>query len=160
MDLTRKLEESSGFDEVFEVVKVAVENGLGLRRGGLSLVLADIPTHIGAYHVLGSNFIVVNKTILDEMSEVVSDKPELNSFLFSILTHEYLHSLGITNEGIVRELVRDVAEDNFGKDHVAYEVAKGDLWTKYPELKKLRPKDDPEMEIVRGFDPSSTPYIA
>jgi len=36
-----------GFDHVFELVKKAVQIALGIRRAGLTLILQEIPNHIG-----------------------------------------------------------------------------------------------------------------
>ena len=43
----RKLASAGGFDDVFELVKKAVDQSLGIHRAGLSLVLGDIPNNVG-----------------------------------------------------------------------------------------------------------------
>jgi len=149
-----------GFDHVFEIVKKAVQGSLGARRAGLALVLAEIPNYIGAYHVLGSNLIVLNKTILRAVELLTKSKEELNSFLFSILTHEYLHSLGHTDEGEVRRLVHKVSVDTFGADHYTAKMAVGDFMNLYPELRMLGPgRVGEDFELIKDFDKSSMPYI-
>ena len=58
-----KLLKVGGFSDVFEMVKQAVEQVYELHRAGLSLVLQGLPGNLGAYHVLGSNMIIVNNRI-------------------------------------------------------------------------------------------------
>ena len=36
-----------------------------MHRAGLTLVLQELPTNLGAYHVLGSNIIIINGRISD-----------------------------------------------------------------------------------------------
>src|SRR5215212_3549700 len=55
----------SDFNEAFELVKSTVEARYKMHRAGLSLILQEMPTNLGAYHVLGSNLIIANKRILD-----------------------------------------------------------------------------------------------
>jgi hypothetical protein len=159
-DRPARLANAASFDEVFEIVKATVEKTLEMHRAGLTLVLAELPNYIGAYHVVGSNLIVMNKTILDLVKTRAKSTEELNAFVYTILMHEYLHSLGVYDEGRVRRLVRRVAADNFGPDHVATQLSSGNLSELYPELRLLgggRVGDD--FEIIRDFDRSSFPYI-
>src|SRR5215467_12977835 len=60
-----KLLRLQNFDEAFELVKKAVDAKFKMHRAGLSLVLQRLPTKLGAYHVLGSNIIIINRRILD-----------------------------------------------------------------------------------------------
>src|ERR671920_1559170 len=89
-----KLLSVKNFDDVFELVKSAVDVKFKMHRAGLSLVLQVLPTQLGAYHILGSNMIIMNKRILD----IIKSKKSLleyNAYLFMVLCHEYLHSFGI-----------------------------------------------------------------
>jgi hypothetical protein len=36
-----------------------------MHRAGLSLLLQGLPTNLGAYHVLGSSIIIINRRILN-----------------------------------------------------------------------------------------------
>ncbi|MFQ6012006.1 MAG: hypothetical protein ACE5KG_07520, partial [Nitrososphaerales archaeon] len=94
LNLKVRLAHAKNFNEVFDIVKTSVEQVLSIHRAGLTLVLAELPNGLGAYHVSGSNIIVLNRSILDAVRSVARSEEELNSFIFSILTHEYLHSLG------------------------------------------------------------------
>ncbi len=149
-----------GFDELFEMVKRAVEKTLRRHRAGLTLVLMELPNAIGAYHAVGSNLIVMNRTILNLISTLGKSREEVNAFIFSILVHEYLHALGYLDEGEVRGLVYRVSEDNLGRAHPATRLSSGSISEIYPELRSLgEGKVGREFQVVKNFDTSSMPYI-
>ena len=60
-----KILQLEDFNQAFELVKSTVEDKFKMHRAGLSLILQGLPTQLGAYHVLGSNLIIVNKRILE-----------------------------------------------------------------------------------------------
>lgn len=60
---------------------------------------------IGAFHPVGSNIIVMNKSPLKIAMEN-TEKKIYNSYCFLLLLHEYLHSLGYLDEEKVRELLK------------------------------------------------------
>ena len=159
-EFTLKLENCRDFNEVFELVKYTVERSLGKHRAGLTLVLAELPNYVGAYHIMGSNLIVMNKILLDAVKTVTKSKAELNSFIFSILAHEYLHSIGYVDERDVRLLVRRVSIENFGESHDTVKMAMGDIFGLYPQLRALGPgRTGEDFTIIKKFDESSMPYI-
>src|SRR6266850_7322477 len=90
---------AGGFDEVFELVKKAVDHVLGVHRAGLTLVLGDIPNQIGAYHEMGSNAIVMNRNLMKIVWRSTRSRPRRNAYTFMILLHEYLHTLGFEDDG-------------------------------------------------------------
>ena len=90
-----KLRNLKDFNEVFEFVKYSVNSIYEMKRAGLSLMLHRMPTRVGAYHVLGSNVIAINSILLDMVKEYSKSNVEYNSYLFTVLLHEYLHSFGI-----------------------------------------------------------------
>ena len=47
------------FNDAFELVKMAVNEKFKMHRAGLSLILQGLPNNLGAYHILGSNMIVL-----------------------------------------------------------------------------------------------------
>ena len=160
LNLSNKLAKGGNFNQVFELVKSSVEKSLGLHRAGLTLVLADLPSALGAYHIMGSNLIVVNRVMLDAMRSLTKSREELNSFLFSILTHEYLHSLGYVDEAQVRPLVRRISEENLGSNHLSASMATGNLFDLYPQLRAMdQRRFGEDFEIIKEFDKSSMPYI-
>ena len=67
-ELISKLSQAKDFSDVFELVEEALIKTLNRKRGGIMLGLQDLGAQrnyfIGAYHVVGSNWIVINKTPL------------------------------------------------------------------------------------------------
>ena len=158
---SRQLATAAGFDQIFEMVKSATEESLGRHRAGLTLVLGDIPNNVGAYHEMGSNAIVMNRNLLRIVERVSKSKENSNSYVFMILLHEYLHSLGFTDDGQVRKLGKEISSEFLGIDHVAGEMAVKPLDAFFPELGRyVGFRDKGEYETVSRFDSSSTPYIA
>jgi hypothetical protein len=158
---TSRLGGASTYDEIFSVVKAHVEGILGLHRAGLTLGLARLPSGIGAYHVVGSNMLVLNKDILQKVKK--SEPPEiLASFIYMLLLHEYLHSLGLMDEAQVRRTSEEVATRALGTGHPASVLIRRPLTEIFPYLGNLRYADEPlgEVEVVRDFDSKSYPFIS
>ncbi len=160
-DNRRALTSAEGFDTIFEMVKAATERTLGMHRAGLTLVLGDIPNNVGAYHEMGSNAIVMNRNLLRIVEKLAKSRSRVNAYVFMILLHEYLHTLGYTSDRQVRSLGRQISEDYLGRRHPASEMADRPLDRFFPELMKFSGfRDKGEYQTVRRFDSSSTPYIA
>ena len=156
----RALSSAEGFDTIFEMVKAATEQILGLHRAGLTLVLGDISNDVGAYHEMGSNAIVMNRNLLRIVEKLSRSRARRNSYVFMILLHEYLHCLVYTSDWQVRQLGRRIADEFLGKKHLAGEMAVRPLNQFFPDLEKLSMfRDKGEYQTVRRFDSSSTPYI-
>ena len=49
---------------------ILVDKSISQHRAGLTLVLQEIPNHIGAYFIESGNVIVMNKTILKAMKHL------------------------------------------------------------------------------------------
>jgi len=156
-----KLEAAEGFGEVFEMVKKAVDQVMGIHRAGLTLVLGDIPNSVGAYHEMGSNAIVMNRNLLKIVWKSTESKPRRNAYAFMILLHEYLHTLGFADDVQVRELSKKIIDAYIGQGHIAGEMAVNPLDRFFPEIEKYALfRDNGSFETIRKFDSSSTPYIA
>jgi len=161
IDNRRALSSADGFDKIFEMVKVATERSTGMHRAGLTLVLGDIPNDVGAYHEIGSNAIVMNRNILRVVEKLSRTRSRRNAYVFMILLHEYLHSLGYTSDRQVRALGRKISDQYLGRRHLAGEMAVRPLDQFFPDLSKLSAfRDRGEYQTVRRFDSSSTSYIA
>jgi hypothetical protein len=111
-----RLRKLKDFNEVFELVKDTVNAKFSMHRAGLSLLLQKMPSNLGAYHILGSNVIVMNKLILNIIKEYKSSD-EYNSYLFMVLAHEYLHSFGIVDEFHVRNMTYDLCISLWQRTH-------------------------------------------
>jgi hypothetical protein len=160
-DNRRALSSAEGFGDIFEMVKAATEQHLRMHRAGLTLVLGDIPNSVGAYHEMGSNAIVMNRNLLRIVEQLAGSRSKLNSYVFMILLHEYLHSLGYTSDRQVRDLGKEITETFLGRAHMAGEMAVRPLDQFFPDLEKLSGfRDKGEYQTVHRFDSSSTSYIA
>jgi len=161
MNYSEELDRCENFGDVFELVKKSVKDSLGQWRAGLMLYLADLPMYIGAFHGVGSNAIVMNRRLLDLTVKSSRSRREINSYVFYILLHEYLHSLGYIEEDKVRRLVHAVAERTFGEEHPATQMA---VTGPAAILSRIhRPVEEPsgsDVEIVRDFDRSNQTYFS
>jgi hypothetical protein len=147
------------FNQAFELVKLAVEDKFKMHRAGLSLILQGLPTKLGAYHILGSNLIIVNKRILN-IIKIHKSLNEYNSYLFMVLTHEYLHSLGILDELEVRNMTYSLLASLVGESHMATKMARHQPWDLFPELSLFDDNSfEQKFEIVRNFDRTTQTYI-
>ena len=165
-DMTEKLDNSENFGDVFEIVKRSVKEQLGKERAGLMLLLADLPMHLGAFHGVGTNSIVMNRALLDRIVKSGNSRSRVNSFVYSILLHEYIHSLGVIEEKDVRSLVRDISLKTFGSDHPASRIAADGPWSMLPRSwlseqaeSDYVPRSHREMELIKDFDRSHSRYI-
>jgi len=158
-ELRRRLELADSFGEVFKVVKSAVQEVLGVRRAGLELILMDLPDKVGALHQVGSNAIIMNRRYLEALLKSAKDKLEINSYIFSILLHEYLHSLGILDEDEARMLSLRVIRETLGEDHPAYRIAVRGLDKLDSILGQEVGAGEADAELVKDFDTDNTQYI-
>ncbi|HXV45143.1 MAG TPA: hypothetical protein VD736_00540 [Nitrososphaera sp.] len=148
------------FNEAFELVKSAVLQKFRMHRAGLSLILQVMPSQLGAYHMLGSNTIVMNSYLLAAVRKIAGSTEEYNSYKFMVLAHEYLHSLGIVDENTVRQMTFDLCRWMLGDDHTATRMAKEDPSTIYPELKSLMQSQfSRDFQVVGNFDRKNQTYI-
>lgn len=154
-----KILQLADFNQAFELVKSAVEEKFKMHRAGLSLILQGLPTKLGAYHVLGSNLIIVNKRILG-IIKIRKSLGEYNSYLFMVLTHEYLHSLGIIDEIQVRKMTYTLLVSLVGEQHIATKMARHQPWDLFPELSLFNDNSfEQKFEIVKNFDKTTQSYI-
>jgi len=159
-ELRRRVDRAENYDEIFELVKRVVEEQLGEHRAGLSLVLTKMPGTVGAFHPIGANIIVVNKSLINGMHEVTKNPKEINAFVFMVLMHEYLHSLGYLDEGEVRKVAQRICRNALGSDHPTVKLANANWMEIYPQLQSLAEQPfSKDFEVVRKFDSSSTSYI-
>jgi len=161
MDLKEQLDVCKDFGDVFEVVKKTAERSLGQRRAGLMLYLAELPEHVGAYHAVGTNGIVMNRLALDTVTRTARSLREINAYVFSILLHEYLHALGYMNESQVRRLVFRISREHLGEKHPATEIAHSGPVAMFPNIGEPTFRKHSEgAELITDFDRSADRYIS
>jgi hypothetical protein len=155
------LSQLKDFNEVFEFVKSSVNSIYEMKRAGLSLMLHRMPTRVGAYHVLGSNVIAVNSILLDLVKKYSTSNDEYNSYLFTVLLHEYLHSFGILDERKVRQMSLELCEKFFGEKRTVTVMAEDPLKI-FPQLGLVsydKFEFENKYEIIKNFDNSNQTYI-
>jgi len=152
---SKRLEDAEDYAEVWQTVKASVEFSLSERRNAIMLFLDDLPLQLGAYHPIGTNNIVLNRTLIEIVEDSVKSKPAVNALIYNLLLHEYLHALGNLSEQDVRLKVIEVAKKCFGEQHVATTIARKTPWIMLKDIpfeSVLAPKR--LMEIVRDFEDS------
>jgi hypothetical protein len=148
------------FNEAFELVKSAILQKFKMHRAGLSLILQMMPSNLGAYHILGSNVIVMNSYLLASVKKLAGSENEYNSYVFMVLAHEYMHSLGIVSENAVRQMTFELCSWMLGADHPATKMAKEDPSSLYPQLRSLvQTRFSPDFHLVGNFDRTNQTYI-
>jgi len=152
-EFRERLEKAKNYGEVWEVVKDTTMFTLNKRRGGMLLFLDDLPIQLGAYHPVGTNNIVLNRTLVNIVEASITSKRVINSFVYNLLLHEYLHALGKYSEVEVRGTVYEIARKCFGENHIATVIAQKSPWTllKGIPLEAVNPPKH-VMEIVKDFE--------
>jgi len=156
-----RLEKAQGYGDVWEIVKDTVKSSLGEYRVGMMLFLDDLPLRLGAYHPLGTNNIVLNRGLVHIVEAATNSKRLVNSFVYVLLLHEYLHALGRAGESEVRPLVYQISRESFSENHTATRLAKMGPWSLLKDI-PLDVIDVPKrvMEIVKDFEKATQKYIA
>ena len=147
------LDNAKNYAEVWQIVKDTVEFAYGKRGGSMMLFLDDLPLQLGAYYPVGTNNIVLNRTLVDVVEAQIKSKPTVNALVYNLLLHEYLHALGTLSEFEVRRMVVEVAKKSFGQEHKATELAQKSPWILLKDMplgESLPTKHS--MEIVRDFE--------
>ncbi len=155
MLLSGELERAKGYGDIFTLVKRAVKRSLGEHRMGLMLYLGNLPLSVGAFHPLGTNDIVLNRRLLKAAKSELKQK----AHVFSILLHEYLHSLGYADERQVRGLTYKVCVENFGSEHPVVEAAITGPWVNLTQEDFAVMEQDLDLELVRDFERIDIGYI-
>ncbi len=120
-----KLEKAKSISEVFTLVSDLIHETFNVRNNGLLVAMDNIPVSnqgiVAGLYVPDEKTIVVNKLLL---KEIKAKNPDLlNSYLFHVLLHEYLHSIGFVDEKETRKLTFLISNRHFGIDHKTTKIA-------------------------------------
>ena len=155
----KRMDRSKDLADIFEMVKDGVRARLGISRAGLMLGVADMGggpgQFLGGLYPVTSNVIVLNRTAT---KAILSNKPELyKPYVFTVLLHEYLHTLGFLDEEQVRRMVHEICLGLFGAHHAATWLAEdiGRVMPFATPRVAIPIRQDAEVELVDGFDRSS-----
>mgnify|MGYP000094318381 CR=1 FL=1 len=155
-----KLNKCENFGDIFELGREIIYKATKMRRAGLSLYLQDLNQYVLAYHIMGSNAIVINRAVLEAIYSLNKGKEYVNSYIFVVLTHEYLHSLGIYDERLLRSLQYKICKEFFGEDHLTTKMIDKGIFEVFPELTHVKiTVKRRKTEIIKDFDRSSITYI-
>ena len=163
-EFANRLNNSKSFTEIFSLVEAAVMSKYKTRRA-VMLGLTDLGAQgsylVGAFHPVGSELIVLNKTPLRRVKE---QSPEYyNAYVFHLLLHEYLHSLGVLDENTVRYLTIEISREQLGEEHPATQMGDKGISYFFPYITYPTPEmdaSDMKIEIVKNFSQQTTRYYA
>jgi len=155
-----RIDKAEGFSGVWEIAKDTVKDSLNEHRKGMLLFLDDLPLRVGAYHPLGTNNMVLNRTLIHIVEAATNSKKLVNAFIYSLLVHEYLHALGHVPEAEVRSLVYRISRECFGVDHIVTRLAEKSPWALLRGV-PLNRIEAPRraMEIVKDLEKANQVYI-
>jgi hypothetical protein len=141
-------------------VKATVKDSLNQRRVGMLLFLDNLSLRVGTYHSLGTNNIVLNRTLVNIVEAATKSKRLINAFIYTLLLHEYLHALGCQREAQVRPLVYKISRESFGQDYITTQLAELGPW----HILKGIPLDTIDVpkrviEIVKDFEKTNQKNI-
>lgn len=124
----------------------------------MMLFLDDLPLQLGAYYPVGTNNIVLNRSLVNIVESSINSKVTVNALIYNLLLHEYLHALGEMSEVEVRRQVVVVAQKCFGENHEATMLARKSPWVLLKDLPlgSFNVPSGPKgvMEIVKDFENS------
>ena len=164
MDYEKEIKNTKTIADVFEIVKELVREYLGLEQAGLMVGLTDLGAHdkgfIGAFYSMASNMIIINKKPL---VRVMQTNPSIyNYYLFHIMLHEYIHSIGSFDESQTRQLVCEISSHYLGEGHVVTQLATN-IEKFMPNLTYpvagFQPPTDINIDFIMGIDRKNTNYI-
>ena len=164
MNYEKELKKAKTFADIFEIVKEVVREFLGTEQAGLLVGVTDLGAHcqgfIGAFYSLNANMIIINKKPL---ARILQTNPSIyNYYLFHVMLHEYIHSIGSYDEAQTRQIVHEINEHYFGSAHVVTQLA-SNIERFMPNLtypvKGFQPPQDINIEFVKGIDRKNTNYI-
>jgi hypothetical protein len=155
-----KLDKAGSYADVWQIVKDSVDFAFGKKRGSMMLFLDDLPLQIGAYYPVGTNNIVLNRHLVEIVEVTLNDKLKVDSLVYNLLLHEYLHALGELSEVEVRRQVVVVAVKCFGEEHPVTVLARKSPWVLLKDV-PLEATSAPKrvMQIVRNFEKSTDKYV-
>lgn len=120
-EMRDELEQAKSYHDIFQLVQAAVRHVLRESRAGLNLGIMELGNgrgqFLGAFYPAESNIIVLNSTPLRRIAE--TDQRLFKPYLFHVLLHEYLHSLGYLDEPTVRRLAYSICVQALGEAHPA-----------------------------------------
>ncbi|NVM53796.1 MAG: hypothetical protein HWN66_08855 [Candidatus Helarchaeota archaeon] len=155
--------------DIFERVKRDIEKEIGRHRAGLSLGLVSMGMYhgsfIGGMFFSGGTMILMN---VDPLHVILDEQPDevVIAYVYHILLHEYLHSLGFLNERQCRVITLEVSKNVFqDPKHPIVILATKGIGAYFSNLPLIYapPNYDPQkgwqIDRVKEFDKESFRYF-
>ena len=142
---------------IFEKVKRDVEKEIGRHRAGLSLSLPEWGMYngnfVGGMFISGGTMIFMNLAPIKIMLEEHSDEI-VWAYIYHILLHEYLHSLGFLNERQCRAITLEISKKVFeDPKHPAIILANKGIGSFFPNLRLIyEPLDVNWQQNLKGIE--------
>ena len=164
MDYEKGIKEAKTIADIFQVVKALIREYLGVEQAGLLVGMTDLGAYnnsfIGAFYSLDANTIIINKKPL---ARILQTNPSLyNYYLFYIMLHEYVHSIGSLDEMQTKQLVYEISIHYFGDNHQITQLA-SNIGKFMPNLtlpgEGFQPPQDISIDFIKGIDIKNTNYI-
>jgi hypothetical protein len=121
----------------------------------MMLFIDDLPLQIGDYYPLGTNNIVLNRSLVDIVEVKLKNRRMVNALVYNLLLREYPYVLEKISEKEARHQVQSAAIKCFGEDHTAKILARKSPWVLLKDIPfeaHLPPKR--AMQIVHNFEKS------
>jgi hypothetical protein len=123
------------YSQLFDLIRRIVSNILKKSHSGILLGLEDLGFHpqgfVGGYHRVGTNEIYLNRNVLQFMREE-TPKAHYKAYLFHLLLHEYIHSVGVIDEQETRDITKAISRAIFDTKHPVYKIAAWGLNALFP----------------------------
>lgn len=163
MEYEKRIIKAKTLSDIFEVVKDVVFEYLGTDQAGLMVGISDLGSFdrgfIGAFYNPNANIIIINKR---HLARIVQTNPSIyNYYLFHVMLHEYIHSIGSYDEAMTRQLVYEISEHYFGNSHIITQFA-SNIEKFMPNLTYPQGFIEPQdinIEFVKGIDRKNINYI-
>ena len=156
--------------DLFEEVKRDVERTIHRHRAGLTLGFIEMGVSnrgfIGGMFFSGGTMILMNSTalrILLNQKDLTDDI--IINYVYHILLHEYIHSLGYLDEMECRKITYHVTDEIFkDEEHPAHVMATKGIGAYFPKLTyapgNMQLGPGIRIERIKNFDKSSQTYFA
>lgn len=159
--------------DIFERVKRDVKKVLNRRRAGLNLAFVNMGMSsrgfIGGMFFSGGTMIIMNNKALEVLLREIKKDPDQQEdialdYVYHVLMHEYLHSLGFLDEKSCRDITLFVTKKlGYPKNHPVRQMAEKGIGVYFPNMvyapEHYNFKPNPaHLELIPGFDKSNTIY--
>ena len=154
---------NNDFSGLFNLVREIILEKMNKKRSHILLGLIELGfnrgSFIGGLHIGGTNEIFLNKSALKVM-ERESPREYYKAYIFILLLHEYIHSVGVMNELRTRKFTRVIAQDVFDSEHPVTKLAVEGIQKYFPynfDARRYVPnaKERATIEFVNIIHPDS-----